>query len=111
LGSVLQEAILSKETLSVGLDVDETNKQLSSLNIAADVKDSSKVAKNIVDFKKIDGDMGRQIIGRKENSELPWVFRFFLKILNYILMNRVEVILYMIFIAVIGCFIALLIRR
>jgi len=111
LGSMPQEDILSKETLSVVLDADKRNKQILSLNMAADVKDSSKVVKSIVDFKKIDGDMGRQIIDRKENSELPWVFRFFLKILNYMLMNRIEVILYMIFIAVVGYFIVMLIRR
>ena len=53
----------------------------------------------------------RQIFTRSENTELPWVFNFLLKTINYILNNRVEIILDMIFIATIGFFISLKVRK
>jgi len=106
-----QESILSKEALSVALEGDAENRQISALNMTADAKNSSKAVERTLDLKKADVDMGRQILMRKDNSELPWIFNLFLKILNYMLMNRIEVILYMIFAAVVGFFISLQMRR
>jgi len=63
------------------------------------------------DLVNADTAMGKQILTGKENSELPWIFSLFLKILNYIFNNRLEIILYMIFIAVVGYFISLQVRR
>lgn len=111
LSSVSQEDGLSEKALSVILDGDAENRQISTLNMTADPKDSSRIAQRALDLEKKDIDMGRQILVRKENSELPWIFNLFLKILNYMLMNRLEVILYIIFAAVAGYFISLQIRR
>jgi len=111
LNNVSQEDVLSKGTMSVVLDGDAENRQISALNMTADATDSSKIVERMRDLNKTEVDMGRQILMRKENSELPWIFNLFLKILNYMLMNRVEVILYMIFAAVAGYFISLQIRR
>lgn len=46
-----------------------------------------------------------------EDSQLPWGLNFFWEIFNYLLNNRIEIILYMIFIAAIGFFISVKVKR
>jgi len=54
---------------------------------------------------------GRQMPISIKDDELPWVFNFVLKIIDYVLNNRVEFILYMSFAAVIVFFISLQMKR
>ncbi len=47
----------------------------------------------------------------RATDELPWIFTFLLKIINYTLKNRIEIMLYMVFIALAGYIISLQARR
>ena len=87
------------------------NKMNPSSKAPSYFTESSAINKNNLDFVHTDINTTRQIYTRKDNSQLPWVFKFFLKILNYILNNRVEIILYIIVIAVTGYFISFQVRR
>ena len=53
----------------------------------------------------------RPVTAGRNNDELPWIFNFLLKIINYTLNNRVEILLYLIFIALAGYIISLQARR
>ena len=87
------------------------NKISPSSEIISFSTDSSDAGKDNSDLEKANINMERQLFTRKGNSELPWVFNLFLKTLNYVLSNRLEIILYMIFIAMAGIFISLQIKR
>lgn len=87
------------------------NKTISSSENFSFFAESSGPGKNNSGLVKTQIDIGMQTLTKKENTELPWIFNLFLKILNYALNNRVEIILYMIFIALIGYFISLQIKQ
>jgi hypothetical protein len=53
----------------------------------------------------------RQNFTGQDHSELPGVFSFLIAVLNYLLTNRVEIILYMIFACLVGFIISLYLRR
>lgn len=53
----------------------------------------------------------RQNFTGQENRELPWVFTFFMAIVNYILTHRVEILLYMLFVCFAGFIFSLYVRR
>jgi hypothetical protein len=53
----------------------------------------------------------RQNFTGQDNNELPWVFSFLITLLNYLLNNRVEIILYMMPVCLVGFIISLYLRR
>lgn len=53
----------------------------------------------------------QQGLSRKQSSELPWILNGLLKLLNYIVNNRLEIMLYTIFIAMIVVLISLRLKR
>lgn len=54
---------------------------------------------------------GQQDLSRKNNRELPWILNGLLKLLNYIVNNRLEIMLYMIFITMVVFLISLKIKK
>lgn len=103
--------ISSNETRSMEND---SNLNHRTTSLPADTfynADFSAGVEKTSDVEKTDAVTVRQIFSGKKSTELPWIFTLFLKILNYVLNNRVEIILYMIFIAVVGYFISLQVRR
>jgi len=103
---------LSKET-----DPEQTPiaKPLSSNSDAV-----NDLEKNIISYTPSSDDTGntrgsdykgQQSILRKESHELPWILNLLLKLLNYIVTNRLEIILNIIFITIIGFFISLKIKK
>ena len=53
----------------------------------------------------------QQSLLRKESRELPWILNVLLKLLNYIVSNRLEIMLYMIFMSLIVFLISLKIKK
>ncbi len=56
-------------------------------------------------------DTGQQHLLRKESRELPWVLNVLLRLLNYIVKNRLEIMLYMVFTAMIVFLISLKLKK
>lgn len=109
---------------SLSLDVDSSNeaiviKDRSDLQNATEPilksifynTDSLKGKNNNSALLQTNRNAGMPVLIRQENRELPWAFNLFLKILNYVLNNRVEFIFYMTFIAAAGFFISLQMKR
>lgn len=55
--------------------------------------------------------MREQVFNNHEKIEVPWVFVFFMTVFKYILNNRTEVFLYIVFLSIIGYFIRLQVRQ
>jgi len=110
LSRTTQDDVLSNEAIFVAdysLLKNRTNTSLTTISYFSDF------ITRIDDNPDIDNAdiTAKQIFTNKKKNSLPWIFKVFLKILNYILNYRLEIILYSTAIVIVGYFIILHIRR
>jgi len=112
LAKLTQADTLSDETIFLE-DFSKLKNNLTNplQNIIVDNIGFAKVIEGNPELGETQIDTGMPVILKNDKNALPWIFRIFLKILNYAIGNRVEIILYMIFITIIGYFIALQVKQ
>lgn len=102
---------------SKGIEADPTLlglEYLSSVN--NELSSSTKNLSDSVSSGKIENagrtlNTGPQVISRTNHRDLPWILNGLLKLLNYIVSNRLEIMLYLIFITMVVFLTALKIRK
>ena len=111
LSKITQDDISIGETIYIENYSRLKNNSGSSLKSISYFAESTAGIDNTTNLTKTTFNTTRESIGGQEDKKLPWVIRFFLEILKYIVNNLVEMTLYFLFIAFVALFISLRLRR
>jgi hypothetical protein len=100
-----------------GIETEENPLALKHLSSTNDeVNTTAENFSDSVSTEKIENtgrplNTGPQVLSKTNHRDLPWILNGLLKLLNYIVSNRLEIMLYMIFITMIAFLTALKIRK